>query len=128
MLKMRNPAGVAAPLAAYSHSVEVPAGARWLLLAGQVGVKPDGSFAEGFEAQDKQIWENVTAILDDAGYGVEDIVKLKVLTTERDVLALHMKHRLEYMKGHAPGSTWIGVSHLARPEMLVEMEVIAAKL
>ena len=42
-----NPETVHAPAGSYHHGCEVPAGARWLVLAGQVGVKPDGSWAQG---------------------------------------------------------------------------------
>ena len=51
MLKTSNPPTVAPPAAMYSHSVEVPPNARWLFTAGQVGVRLDGTLAEGFEAQ-----------------------------------------------------------------------------
>ena len=55
MLKTNNPSSVAPPAAMYSHSVEVPPNARWLFTAGQVGMRPDGTLAEGFEAQHEQI-------------------------------------------------------------------------
>ena len=58
MLTTRNPSTIAPPAAMYSHSVEVPANARWLVTAGQVGTAPDGSVPEGFEAQHDQIWQN----------------------------------------------------------------------
>ena len=77
MLKTQNPSTVAPPVAHYSHSVEAPPGARWLFLAGQVGIAPDGTLAEGFEAQHERIWQNTLAILADAGMGPEDIVRLK---------------------------------------------------
>lgn len=128
MLTTRNPATVAAPGGLYSHSVEVPANARWLVLAGQVGVKPDGTMAEGIEAQDDQIWKNVIAILDDAGYGVEDIVKLNVFSTDPGALPMHGAHRKAYLSdNHTPASTWCNISALANPSILIEMEVIAAK-
>ena len=43
--------------------------------AGQVGVRPDGSIPEGFEAQHDQIWQNTLAILAVAGMGPEDMVR-----------------------------------------------------
>ena len=79
MLKTSNPPTVAPPAAMYSHCVEVPPGARWLYTAGQVGVRPDGTLAEGFEAQHDQIWQNTLAILADAGMGPENIVRLNVI-------------------------------------------------
>ena len=51
MLKTRNPSSVAPPAAMYSHSVEIPPNARWLVTAGQVGVRPDGTIPDGFELQ-----------------------------------------------------------------------------
>ena len=38
MLKRHNPATVAAPFSRYSHGVEAPDNARWLVISGQVGV------------------------------------------------------------------------------------------
>ena len=86
MLKTRNPSTVHPPAAKYSHSVEIPPNARWLFTAGQVGVRPDGSIPEGFEAQHDQIWQNTLAILADAGMGPEDIVRLNVYSTDPDGL------------------------------------------
>ena len=51
MLKMHNPRSVAAPIGTYSHGVEVPPGARWLHVAGQIGVRPDGSVPATIEEQ-----------------------------------------------------------------------------
>ena len=77
MLKASNPKSIAPPVAMYSHSVEVPPNARWLYTAGQVGIRPDGSLPEGFEAQHDQIWQNTLAILADAGMGPENIVSYR---------------------------------------------------
>ena len=77
MLKTRNPANIAPPAAMYSHSVEIPPNARWLVTAGQVGVTPEGEVPEGFEAQHDLIWQNTLKILEDAGFGPEHIVRLR---------------------------------------------------
>ena len=42
ILKFDYPEGVAAPLGAYSHSVEVPANAGLIFLSGQVPIRADG--------------------------------------------------------------------------------------
>ena len=75
MLRTNNPATVAPPVAMYSHSVEIPPNARWLITAGQVGMRPDGTTPETFEEQHDQIWQNTLAILKDSGFGPEHIVK-----------------------------------------------------
>ena len=128
MLTTRNPSTVAPPAAMYSHSVEVPANARWLVTAGQVGTRPDGTVPEGFEAQHDQIWQNTVAILNDAGFGVEDIVRLNVYSTDPSGLQFLKVHREKYLNpGHTPASTWVVISQLANPKWVVEMETIAAK-
>lgn len=64
----------------------MPADARWLWLAGQVGARPDGTVPEGFQEQHRQTWKNVLAILKEANMGVEDIVKVVVYArNESDV-------------------------------------------
>ena len=108
----------------YSHSVEVPPNARWLFTAGQVGVRLDGTVAEGFEAQHDQVWQNTLAILTDAGMGPENIVRLNVYSTDPDGLKYLKTHREKYLKpGHTPASTWVVVSKLANPKWVVEMAV-----
>jgi len=128
MLTTRNPETVAPPAALYSHSVEIPPNARWLYLAGQIGKKPDGTIPESLEEQDEQIWKNVICVLEDAGFGVENIVKLNVLSTDPDGKSAHMKNRAKYLNDdHIPASTWANISSLASPQLLIELEVIAAK-
>ena len=128
MLTTRNPETIAPPAALYSHSVEIPPNARWLYLAGQVGVKPDGTIPESLEEQDEQIWKNVICVLEDAGFSVEDIVKLNVLSTDPDARSIHAKHRAKYLNDdHIPAATWVNISSLAVPQFLIELEVIAAK-
>jgi 2-iminobutanoate/2-iminopropanoate deaminase len=128
MLKTRNPSTVAPPAGVYSHCVEVPPNARWLVTAGQVGVRPDGTIPEGFEAQHDQIWQNTLAILADAGMGPENIVRLNVYSTDPNGLQYVKAHREKYLRpGHIPASTWVVVSQLANPKWVVEMETIAAK-
>ena len=128
MLTTRNPETVAPPAGLYSHSVEIPPNARWLYLAGQIGVKPDGTLPESLEEQDEQIWKNIICILEDADFGVENIVKLNVLSTDPDALPIHAKHRAKYLNdAHIPASTWANISTLANPQILIDVEVIAAK-
>ncbi len=128
MLKTRNAATVAPPQALYSHSVEVPPNARWLFTAGQVGVRPDGTVPDGFEAQHEVIWQNTLAILADAGMGPENIVRINVYSTDPDGLKYLRPHREKYLApGHVPASTWVVVSRLAQAKWVVEMETVAAK-
>ena len=128
MLVTRSPETVAPPGGLYSHSVEIPPNARWLYLAGQIGVKPDGTMPENIEEQDEQCWKNIVCILEDAGFGVRDIVKINVFSTDPNARSIHGKHRARYLNNdHKPASTWANISSLANPQILIELEVIAAK-
>ena len=126
-MKTYSPATVAAPAGPYSHGVEIPATARILYLAGQVGAAPDGSMAADVEGQADQCWKNIKAILAAAGMGVENLVKCTHYLTRQEDVAVYGKVRSRHLGEARPASTLLVISALARPGMLVEVEAIAAK-
>ena len=126
-MKTYNPSTVAAPTGPFSHGVEVPANARWLHISGQVGVAPDGSVPAGFEAQAEQCWRNVKAVLAAAGMGVENLVKCTHFITRAENVAAYGKVRARQLGEARPASTLLVISALARPDLLVEVEAVAAK-
>ena len=128
MLKAFNPKTVCAPASTYSHGFEVPANARLVFLSGQVAMRPDGTVPEGIEQQTDQVWKNITECLAEAGMGIDDIVKFTSFLTRTENLAKFSEVRNRYLGAHRPTSTLLVIQSLARPEFLVEVEVIAAKL
>ena len=126
-LKTYNPETMPPPAALYSQAVEIPPNARWLYLAGQVGMTVDGEVPEGFEAQMRQIWKNSIEGLKAAGMGVEDIVRINVYATEPSDIQHLTPIRREFLGEHVPASTWVVVRSLAQPGWVVEQETIAAK-
>lgn len=127
-LKTSNPGTIAAPQARYSHSVEVPPNARWLYVSGQVGVDKDGNLPSDIESQSENCWRNVEAILKDAGMGFDDVVRVNSYITDSRFVGGWRAGRDKVLTGdHVPASTLVVVSGLAAPEMLVEVEVVAAK-
>ena len=122
-----SPPGVHAPASAYSHAVEVPPNARWLVISGQVGIRPDGTVAEGIEAQLEQIYANITQILKSAGMGITDLVKVTVFLTRAEDIPASRRIRDKHMAGHKPASTLVMISALVNPSLLAEIEAIAAK-
>ena len=127
MLTRHKPAGVAPPFSSYSHGVAAPAGARWLHVSGQVGVRPDGSFAAEPREQLEQTWRNLLAVLADAGMGPRDLVKVTAFLTRPDEVPLYRETRDAALEGAEPASTLIIVAGLAHPDWLVEIEAVAAK-
>lgn len=128
MIKAHNPAGVAAPTAPYVHGMEVPPNARWLYVSGQIGVHPDGRPGADAREQTELVWRNITAILHSAGMGVADIVKVGTFATSSSHLPVLREVRERVLSGHLPASTLLIVAGLAKPELLVEVEVCAAKV
>ena len=127
MLKIRNPKSVAAPIGTYSHGVEAPPNARWLHVAGQIGMRPDGSVPATIEEQTEVVWQNILAVLADAGMGIGDVVKITSFLTRFENFPKFAQVRAKYLGSHRPASTLLVISSLARPEFLVEVEAIAAK-
>lgn len=123
----RNPDSVRPPGGRYSHSIEVEPGARWLYVAGQTGVAPDGGVPDGIVAQTELAWSNLVAVLEDAGYALEDVVQMKTFLVRREDREGYNGIRNRYLDGHRPASTFLLVSGLADPRFLVEVEAVAAK-
>ncbi len=126
MLTTHNPGTIAPAFSRYSLGVEAPAAARWLYVSGQVGVTPDGSFADGPEAQMETAWRNVLAILDSAGMGAGDLVKVTAYLTRAEDIGFYREVRDRMLGGAEPASTLLVISALAHPDWLVEIEAVAA--
>ncbi len=125
-MKVHNPAAVhTAPT--YSHGIEVPPNARWLYISGQVGAGKDGKPLDGIEAQTKQAFENLKAILASAGMSFTDTVKVTSYLINEDLIDGFRKVRAEQMGDHKPAATLVIARRLAQPGWLVEVEAIAAK-
>lgn len=122
-----NPADIAKPQSNYAQAVVHKGGGERLVISGQVGVKPDGSLAQGFEAQAEACWASILGCLKAAGFDVKHLVKVTTLVTEPGRTAAARAIRDRVMAGHTCASTYIQVAGLARPEMLIEIEAEAVK-
>jgi len=127
MLKRMNPAAAPKPFSKYSQAVEVPAGARWLYISGQVGATAEGTIQKGFDAQAEQCWKNIIAILAANGMTTHDLVKCDVFVTGTEYVAASRRARDTAMQGAEPASTYLVVAGLAHPDFVVEIEAVAAK-
>jgi 2-iminobutanoate/2-iminopropanoate deaminase len=121
-----NPAGVHPPVGFYSHAVSVPAGARRIVLSGQVGVRPDGSVPDTADGQAAQIAENIKLILASEGATPEDVVKMTTFIADKAAMAPWREHRAKLFGEFAPASTLLVVAGLADPRFMIEVELEAA--
>jgi enamine deaminase RidA (YjgF/YER057c/UK114 family) len=121
-----NPSGAPKPFSTYSAMVELDEQRRTFHVSGQVGVTPEGELAGDGEAQMRQAWMNVLAVLKGAGLGPEHLVKVVAYITTPDLVPVYRVERDAALAGAAPASTLVGVPFLAHPDWLVEIEAIAA--
>ena len=115
--------------AAFSQ-VAVAAGTRTVYTAGQVSIDASGALvgAGNLAEQTAQVMRNVGLALAAAGADFSDVVKITtyVVNYKPEHRAIVGKARAPFFKnGTPPASTLVGVSALALPEWLVEIEAIA---
>src|SRR5947208_3351671 len=127
-LPMRHitPAGIRPPFARYSYGVEIPPGSRILVCSGQLGITPQDLVPKTIEEQTHLCFRNIKAVLDEAGFTFSDLVRINAFVVSREHLKGYMSVRDLYIGDPPPASTLMIVSGFARPEFLVEVEIIAA--
>lgn len=121
-----NPATIRPPFAQYSHAVQIT-GDRMLFASGQLGVAPDDTVPEDVEAQAVLCFENIKAILGEAGMTLADVVRFTAYVTDRAYFPIYGAVRSRYVAGNAFASTLVIVSGFTRPEFKVEVEVTAVR-
>jgi 2-iminobutanoate/2-iminopropanoate deaminase len=126
MLRPLAPQSIRPPFARYSHAIEVAAGSRLVFVSGQLGVNPDDTVSPTVEGQAERCFENIAAILAEAGLGLADIVRIDAFVTAREHMKGYMSVRDRMVGDPPPASTLMIVSGFTRPEFLVEIEVVAA--
>lgn len=127
MNRVVAPKGIRAPFARYSHGILVPAGADLLVTSGQLGVAPDDAVPDDIEAQCVLCFENLDAILEEAGMGFGDVIRFAGFVADRAYFPIYGAVRSRYCPGDAFASTLVVVSGFTRPEFKVEVEVTAAR-
>lgn len=120
------PETIAPPQGAYAHAVEIADGARVTHIAGQVGVDTEGNLPADFRAQAENAWSNLVSILEHNSMRVKDLVKVTHFITDPANLPAYQDVRAKYLGEERPASTLLIVAGLASPDMLIEVEAVAA--
>ena len=126
-IKRSNPAGLWSANR-LTQMVEVE-GARLIFLSGQVAV--DASYkivASDIHRQAHAVYDNIELALRAAGATLANVVKTTTYLTSADYIAPSREVRIERYRNleAPPANTLLIVSRLAEPEMLIEIEVVAA--
>ena len=113
----------------FSHAVDARGAERVLFLAGQTSVDPDGRplHARDMAAQLERAFDNLEAVLSVAGLAMRNVVRLNYYVTDMDAFRAArgiIAARLGKLPVK-PSGCLLGVTRLAQPELMVEIEATA---
>ena len=125
MKEFRNPSTVHAPLAAYTHQIEVSGAQRWLLMSGQIGMRKDGALSDDPVEQLEIALDNISKNLQAAGMGIQDLVKISIYLVDPIEPVRRREVLSTWSQGHEPCTTLIYVAALVTPNIKVEIDAWA---
>ncbi|HVO53685.1 MAG TPA: RidA family protein [Solirubrobacterales bacterium] len=108
----------------FSDAVAVDGPGRWIQVAGQVGLDPDGKVAGDLATQANTSLDHVERILTQAGASLCHVVKLTVYLTSLDNYAEFSKVRAERFAEGLPASVAVQVAGLLL-DAEIEIEALA---
>jgi enamine deaminase RidA (YjgF/YER057c/UK114 family) len=120
-----NPPQLSAPRG-YSHAVKKTG--TPVFISGQVAIDARDQLVgeNDATAQVEQVFRNLRSVVEASGGTLDDVVKLNIYVTDAAyrpaVVAARQRH---FKEGHYPASTYVVVSALAVPQLLVEIEAVA---
>ena len=113
----------------FSQAIEVRNHSRTLYCAGQTSVDENGTpvNAGDMAAQLAKAMDNLQLVLEEASFNLGDVVRLNVHTTDVDKTLESYGEIVGRLSaaGCQPAMMLVGVSRLAFPELLVEIEATA---
>lgn len=111
----------------YSHVVTVSGNGKLIYIAGQLARDIDGNcVGKGdMRAQMEQTFKNLDSCLGAVGATWADVVKTNTYVTDFEEFQKCGDIRMRYFGVATPTSTTVGVTRLAGPDFMVEIEVVA---
>jgi 2-iminobutanoate/2-iminopropanoate deaminase len=111
----------------YSHVVTISGTGKLVYIAGQLARDVDGNCigVGDMRAQMEQVFRNLDRCLRAAGATWEDVVKTNTFVTDFDEFQKCADVRMRYFSVATPTSTTVGVTRLAGPDFMVEIEAVA---
>lgn len=113
----------------YVQANEITGAERVLVCAGQCSVDHNGKplHPGDMQAQIAVALDNLETVLHQAGFRLSDVVRLNIYTTDLDKAIEHYEYlarRLAEARCRF-ASTLLGVSRLAQPDLLIQLEATA---
>ena len=126
-IKRTNPPTLTKPTG-YTHVVETVGAVKTVYISGQIAYDANGNVvgAGDMKAQAEQVFKNLETALKAAGATFADVVKMNTYITDMSKAPAVREVRARYFGETTPASTFVEVKGLVRPELMLEIEVIAA--
>jgi enamine deaminase RidA (YjgF/YER057c/UK114 family) len=124
--KVIQPKTLNDPRPRYSQGIQT-SGGKLLFVAGQTASDKDGNVVGkgDIKAQTKQVFANLTAVLQEAGGTLDNLVMTTTYITDREYREGYNEVRRGLYKNDPPTSTLVIVKGLAHPDYLIEIAGIA---
>jgi enamine deaminase RidA (YjgF/YER057c/UK114 family) len=113
----------------FSQGIEVTNASRVLYCAGQASVDDTGKpvHAGDMRKQIEQAFRNLETVLKASGYGIADVVRLNYYTTDVEAFLMAGDVVGRHLAGAQPPGTLLGITKLAFPGLMIEIEATALK-
>lgn len=121
---MHMPPDIFKPIGPYAQAIEATDIRRMLFISGTMGLEPDGTIKDDFDAQAHRIWSNIEATLRAAGMTFANLAKLNVWLADRNDWKSAAQIRQRYLGEHKVAMSVVEVG-LVDPAWLLEVEAIA---
>ena len=124
--KVIQPKALSDPRPRYSQGI-LAEGGKLLFVAGQTASDKDGNVVGkgDIETQTAQVFKNLSAVLEEAGGSLDNLVMTTTYITDRKYREGYNRVRRQYYKKNSPTSTLVIVTGLAHPDYLIEINGIA---
>ena len=110
------------PVGPYSPALQVD---HLLFISGQIPLTHDGTLIENdFEAETRQVLDNISALLSDAGLDWSHVVKVGIFTTDLSKFNQINEIYADYVRAPYPARAAVEVAALPKGAR-IEMEAIA---
>lgn len=119
--------GIAQQIGLYSDAIETKPNLRWLMTSGTPGFVEADKIPSDITGQSELAWENALRALSKADMTVSDIVKVTQYLTRADDIKAYAQVRTRFLGSARPASMLLVIPQLVWPNLLVEVEIIAAK-
>lgn len=130
-----HPCGVGKEPGAWSHalSIDLSVVSRLVFIAGQTALSEHGEFSDAGDLRHQfdKVYENIERVLAASGATFTDVLAFRTFLAKHADPRIfrelrNERHGLIYPDGDAPPNTLVVCERLAEPQILLEIEAVAA--